>query len=125
VKDLRTPKDFFHSLMHMGIIGASDSAAPSIDDAKPAYFAAANKIGLTITSFEKIAGQWEWENILYKMEVAVEGTKDKDVYKHTEIIRFHKTKSGWYIELPVFSICGIRKNEVSFKPIDLSNNLIY
>jgi len=103
----------------MGMICSANNATPAAEDAHSAYFAAADKLGLKITRFEKISGQWELENILYKMDIAVEGIKDKAVYKHIEVIRFHKTNNGWYVELPVFRICGIRKSDLKFNPIGL------
>jgi hypothetical protein len=96
--------------MSMGLIRAPQSDMPTIDDAKPAYIGAANRIGLTVTKFEEITGQWEWDRLLYRMDVAVEGVRDDAVYEHVERIRFHKTTCGWYIELPVFRLCGLRKN---------------
>jgi hypothetical protein len=124
LKEIGSVKEYFRLLMHWGMLGCADNTAPAIEDAKPAYFAAAQNIGLNITKFEKIGGDWELENIIYKMDVAVEGTRGNEICKHVELIRFHKINNGWDIELPIFSICGIRKDNINLEPINLSKNVI-
>jgi hypothetical protein len=124
LKETGSVKEYFRLLMHLGMLGCADNTVPTVEDAKPAYFAAANNLGLNITRFEKISGAWELDNILYKMDIAVEGIKGNEICKHIELIRFHKIKNGWEIELPIFSLCGIRKNDINFEPINLSKNVI-
>lgn len=104
----------------MGMIGHDDNAAvPTIEDARPVYFAAAGKLGLHINRFEQIKGEWEMGNIIYKMEIAVEGVRNSSSCSHIESIRFHKTRKGWDVELPMFSICGIRTNTSNFEPLSI------
>jgi|WetSurMetagenome_2_1015567.scaffolds.fasta_scaffold00201_31 hypothetical protein len=114
-------KEYYRLLLQLGMLGSPDGTAPSIDDAKSVYFTDAEKIGLRITKFNKIGGSWELEGLVYKMEVAVEGILNESPCKHTETVRFHRISKGWEIELPIFSLCGIRKNEVKFEPIILSD----
>jgi hypothetical protein len=101
----------------MGMFGHINDSVPSIEDAKPAYFAAAGQLGLKIDKFEQIDGQWEMGNIIYKMEVAVEGVINSTSCSHIESLRLHKTKNGWDVELPMFSICGIRTNNLHFESL--------
>jgi hypothetical protein len=124
LKEIGSVKEYFRLLMHLGMLGCSDNTTPTIEDARPAYFAAAQNVGLNITKFEKIGGDWELDSILYKMDVAVEGIRDNKICRHIELIRFHKINNGWEIELPIFSICGIRKDDINLEPMNLSKNVI-
>jgi len=112
------------SCMTLMLCSCAKDNTPSTEDAKKAFAERVAKSNIVVTKFERVNGGWEMENVLYKMDVAVEGTREGKKCERKEMpIRLHKMEKGWKYKGGGFGPVLCREHipvGIKVAPIDLS-----